>query len=135
MTKMQTKTELVLRKTPSASTKILDIIPMGESVSVIETLDTWSKVDYNDQEGWVPSSQLTSGSVSKIAPKLETKDIEVETEEILEDVKEKYGVDISTDEDDSKPTLEEDKNDSEKSVISEVSIGESTEKKTRKNKQ
>lgn len=66
MSKMQTKKETVLRKTPTASTKILDIIPEGENVSVIETLNTWSKVDYNDQEGWVPSSELSApGSVSK----------------------------------------------------------------------
>lgn len=66
MSKMQTKKETVLRKTPTASTKILDIIPEGENVSVIETLNTWSKVDYNDQEGWVPSSELFApGSVSK----------------------------------------------------------------------
>lgn len=132
MSKMQAKKELVLRRTPTASTKILDIIPMGESVVFIERLDTWSKVDYNDQEGWVPSSDLSSEPVSKAAPKLETKDIEVKTEEILEDIKEEYGVDISTDEDNSKVTLEADKSVEEKPAISEVTIGDVPEKKSRK---
>ena len=135
MAKMYTKQELVLRRTPSASTKILDIIPMGESVSVIETLGTWSKVDYSDQEGWVPSSELTSSNTSKSVAKLETKDIENQTNEILEDVKDKYGIDVDIEVDNSNDTLETDKSEaikSENAPISEVTIGESNEKKNRK---
>ena len=135
MAKMYTKQELVLRKTPSASTKILDIIPMGESVSVIETLGTWSKVDYSDQEGWVPSSELTSNNTSKSVAKLETKDIENQTNEILEDVKDKYGIDVDIEVDNSNDTLETDKSEaikSENAPISEVTIGESNEKKNKK---
>ena len=135
MAKMYTKQELVLRKTPSASTKILDIIPMGESVSVIETLGTWSKVDYSDQEGWVPSSELTSSNTSKSVAKLETKDIENQTNEILEDVKDKYGIDVDIEVDNSNDTLETDKSEaikSENAPISEVTIGESNEKKNKK---
>ena len=135
MAKMYTKQELVLRRTPSASTKILDIIPMGESVSVIETLGTWSKVDYSDQEGWVPSSELTSSNTSKSVAKLETKDIENQTNEILEDVKDKYGIDVDIEVDNSNDTLETDKSEaikSENAPISEVTIGESNEKKNKK---
>ena len=135
MAKMYTKQELVLRRTPSASTKILDIIPMGESVSVIETLGTWSKVDYSDQEGWVPSSELTSSNTSKSVAKLETKDIENQTNEILEDVKDKYGIDVDIEVDNSNDTLETDKREaikSENAPISEVTIGESNEKKNKK---
>ena len=135
MAKMYTKQELVLRKTPSASTKILDIIPMGESVSVIETLGTWSKVDYSDQEGWVPSSELTSSNTSKSVAKLETKDIENQTNEILEDVKDKYGIDVDIEVDNSNDTLETDKSEaikSENAPISEVTIGESNKKKNKK---
>lgn len=104
---MQTKQELVLRKTPTASTKILDIIPAGETVSVLETLDRWSKVDYCDQEGWVPTSELTTDKVAKENPKLDTKDIEVHAEEILEDVKEKYGVEITPKEEQNKLDVSE----------------------------
>mgnify|MGYP006052877239 FL=1 len=135
MAKMYTKQELVLRKTPSPSTKILDIIPMGESVSDIETLGTRSKVDYSDQEGWVPSSELTSSNTSKSVAKLETKDIENQTNEILEDVKDKYGIDVDIEVDNSNDTLETDKSEaikSENAPISEVTIGESNEKKNRK---
>lgn len=129
---MQTKQELVLRKTPTASTKILDIIPAGESVSVLDTLDRWSKVDYCDQEGWVPTSELTTDKVAKETPKLDTKDIEAHAEEILEDVKEKYGVEITPKEEQDSLNISEADKSEEKSELIEDEPEPVVEKKTRK---
>lgn len=85
MSKAVANREIPLRKTPSVNTKIIDIIPEGESVNVLEQVENWSKVDYNDQEGYVSTAELNFGGSPRVPqPKLETKDIEVQAEVIIE---------------------------------------------------
>lgn len=96
MTKAVANREISLRKTASANTKIIDIIPEGESVSVLEKIEKWVKVDYNDQEGYVSTTELNFGGSTKTSQaKLETKDIETQAEEIIEDIEDNSEIEES----------------------------------------
>lgn len=91
MTKAITNSELSLRKEPRASTKILDIIPVGTSVTVLDSTELqqkkWSQIDVGDNVGWVPTSSLDFGTKSA-KPKLDTSEVDVEakTEELIENI-------------------------------------------------
>jgi uncharacterized protein YgiM (DUF1202 family) len=90
MNKAVTNSELSLRKEPRASTKILDVIPSGTTVTVLSTVELkqttsekesadskkWSQVYYGENKGWVPTSALTIEKT--LSEKIEVSEIETE---------------------------------------------------------
>lgn len=52
-TGITTASMLNMRKSPDTSTQVIDQIPNGYKVSILESSNGWHKVLYNEKEGWV----------------------------------------------------------------------------------
>ncbi len=50
---------LNMRKDPSSSSKSLAVIPYGTKLSVLDTQNSWDKVEYNGQTGWVSTDYVS----------------------------------------------------------------------------
>ncbi len=50
---------LNIRQSPSTSTQIIDQIPRGCKVDIIETSNGWYKVNYNNKTGWIYGGYVT----------------------------------------------------------------------------
>ena len=46
------KEHMNLRSDAKASSKILDVLPMGTYVEVVEIKDNWGKIQWNNKVGW-----------------------------------------------------------------------------------
>lgn len=65
-------------ETDSLNAKKLDItIPRGTAVEQIETKNTFSKIQYKNQEGWVPSIVLTEKEPLKKVSTLNNTDVDI----------------------------------------------------------
>lgn len=59
---------LNFRTSPEIADNIIDVIPSGASVSIIETVNSsWYKINYNGREGYVYSQYVSGGSSSSSA--------------------------------------------------------------------
>jgi N-acetylmuramoyl-L-alanine amidase len=48
-----------MRQSPNTSTQVIDQIPRGGKVSIIETSNGWHKVIYNNKTGWIYGGYVT----------------------------------------------------------------------------
>ena len=59
---------LNFRTSPEIADNIIDVIPSGASVTIIETVNSsWYKINYNGREGYVYSQYVSGGSSSSSA--------------------------------------------------------------------
>ncbi|NLP14556.1 MAG: SH3 domain-containing protein [Clostridium sp.] len=58
-TGVTTASMLNMRQSPNTSTQIIDQIPRGYKVSIIETSNGWYKVVYNNKTGWIYGGYVT----------------------------------------------------------------------------
>jgi len=58
-TGVTTASLLNVRQSPSTSTEVIDQIPRGGKVSIIETSNGWHKVIYNNKTGWIYGGYVT----------------------------------------------------------------------------
>lgn len=58
---------LNMRGAPNTSTKVIDQIPNGSKVDIIETANGWHKITYNGKIGWVYSTYITITETVKSA--------------------------------------------------------------------
>ncbi len=63
----KTTLEMILRQDFTGATVILDTIPKGADVQVIETGRKWSKVAYKGQEGYIASAYIEGNTPEKLA--------------------------------------------------------------------
>lgn len=66
-TGVTTATMLNMRANPNTSTKVIDQIPNGSKVDIIETSNGWYKVSYNGKTGWIYSSYVKITETPKSA--------------------------------------------------------------------
>jgi len=71
-TGVTTASMLNMRENPSTSTKIIDQIPNGTKVDIIETSNGWYKISYNGKTGWVYGSYVKVTETPKLTVTDET---------------------------------------------------------------
>ena len=54
-----------MRTEPSTDTEVITTIPLGSQVKVTKDLDTWCKISYNDEVGYIKSEYLSEARVLK----------------------------------------------------------------------